>query len=168
MNINDMVLSPNFSEDYYVYIATETGVFMSMNGGISWLDMDFPMDKSPVISLAAIKQEAGKLLLFAGTNSNGLFYTRDTGNKWGQVDDSIISGTVSQLTPSSNPALPDEMYLLQPDCVKVTKDVGSTWTELYKSSKDDGAYTAMALPNSYNPKTPIYISTSKGKLVIIQ
>lgn len=73
LHVLALTLSVDFTTDETLYVGTETGVYLSRNGGRSWRVTAFPDDLAPILSLGA----AYKGMLFAGTESNGLWRSVD-------------------------------------------------------------------------------------------
>lgn len=78
-----LCFSPHFDSDRTIYAGAETALYYSYNGAKAWKQLDFPEDGGPIISLLAAPLPAGDgCTLFAGTESSGLYRSRDAGETW--------------------------------------------------------------------------------------
>jgi photosystem II stability/assembly factor-like uncharacterized protein len=77
LEIVSLALSPNFARDETVLIGTPGGLYYSYNGGRAWRELDFPSDAHPVLALACSPEEANRGLVYAGTESAGLYRATD-------------------------------------------------------------------------------------------
>ncbi len=68
------------------YLGTDVGVFISYNGGVTWSLASMGWAHSPVEALACWGD-----FLIAGTASNGIWYSTDSGSTW--TPSNLISGT---------------------------------------------------------------------------
>ncbi len=113
LHVYALAVSPDFGRDRTVYVGTETGVFVSRNGGRGWRETAFPMDAAPVLSLGLTD------LLLAGTEARGLYISEDGGASWGQVD--LPSGAIHAIQREPHLAVLLENGLARSD------DGGRSW-----------------------------------------
>jgi hypothetical protein len=73
LEIISLVLSPNFARDETVLIGTPSGLYYSYNGGRAWRELDFPSDAQPILSFAFAPNSLDTAVVFAGTESAGLY-----------------------------------------------------------------------------------------------
>ena len=144
LNIYDMAVSPNFSDNNSIYLGTETGIFISTNGGCYWKDASFPMDKAAVLSIAAVKMPNGAELVFAGTENNGLFFSKDDSKCWQPVAGDPIKGTINQISLVVNITGILEITLLVEDRIIQSANGGETWSTIYQAPTGLSTITCMA------------------------
>lgn len=122
-NIYGLAISPEFHHDKRIYAGTESSIFTSKNGGRSWQAIPLSPDLAPVLSLAIASDKT----IWAGTDSNGLFYSLDNGGSWEQ---SIATGSVNNLMLSPQfPTNPDILAMVD-DKLLISRDRGQIWTNL--------------------------------------
>lgn len=80
-HVNALAFSPDFGADHTICAGTESGVFRSQNGGRSWRETAFPLERAPVLSLG-LRAADQRLTLYAGTERHGLFRSDDVGQTW--------------------------------------------------------------------------------------
>lgn len=93
-NILCLGVAPVVSDqiEQILYAGVPTGVFRSLTGGRSWQELTLPCGFEPVVSLALSPLFQTDGTLFVGTESQGLFRSRDRGQSWqkiGQFDEPI-------------------------------------------------------------------------------
>ena len=111
-----------------LFAATEGGVYKSPNGGRAWRPAGSALQGLTVLSLAWLPERGaaspGGGLLFAGTESDGLFRSQDNGQTWQQLDLGGDSGPVNSLV-----ALPGEGVLAGTSAMGLlhSGDAGLSW-----------------------------------------
>jgi hypothetical protein len=122
-------VSPNFAEDENVLVATGTGVFRSINGGRAWRELLYA-GEGPQAEEAlpptgvAFTRDA----LVVSTESKGLFFSRDDGEKWGRLT-AFRSGATNFLTTTPDGA---SLLLATPNTIAISADSGATWERIAK------------------------------------
>jgi hypothetical protein len=77
LEIVSLALSPDFARDETVLISTTSGLYYSYNGGRAWRELDFPSDAQPILSLVFSPNSRDEMLVFAGTESSGMYRAAD-------------------------------------------------------------------------------------------
>lgn len=113
-----LAVSPTFNLDETVVVATVRGVFRSTNAGRAWREIPIPEEALPLSSIAFI----GKTLV-AGSETQGLYYSRDLGMTWTKRN-SFVSGQINALAvaPDGN-----TLAIATPMVVATTTDEGENW-----------------------------------------
>jgi photosystem II stability/assembly factor-like uncharacterized protein len=109
-------ISPSFAEDRNALIGTETGAFISTNGGRSWQVADLPYVAVTSVAFSA------RGILYAGTDGDGMYTSADKGLTWTR---STLENTLSIsliLTPASH-----ELLVFADDTLYCSTDRGETW-----------------------------------------
>lgn len=122
LNVFSIAVSSDFEEDETLFAGTDSGIFRSTNGGRSWREVSFPPDAAPVISLQAV--ETG--VLFAGTESHGLFYSEDGGKTWARRGAKVVRDMVNALV-ARFPEQTSDLALLTGTQLLISRDRGQTW-----------------------------------------
>ena len=117
LHVNALATSPQFARDRTIFAGTESGVFRSHNGGRAWREAAFPMEFSPVLSLAVTAN--GRL--FAGSESHGAFASDDGGANWRQIP------CVSDAAVNAIHVADSRVWLLFDEALAVSGDEGETW-----------------------------------------
>jgi len=144
----------NFTPDGSILAGVESGIFRSTNGGRAWREVDFPMDSAPVISLGTMGDA-----IFAGTEENGLHISKDGGNAWHPLAPDIIQGAVIQILVDGS----DILAILE-DSICFSGNRGKSW-EIRKGFEAEYAISSVAAPLGLNPKHPLWVGLSNGKVI---
>ncbi len=129
-----LAISPDFHSDGVVFAGTESGVYISRNGGHSWRETPFPMSAAPVLCLGLSHDRR----LYAGTEDNGLYASDDLGVSWQPLNPEFASGTVNAIQLDG-----EHVYLLLDDQLACSADGGSTWQPGIQLPPDKAAMTMM-------------------------
>ncbi|MCS6772900.1 MAG: hypothetical protein RMM31_00735 [Anaerolineae bacterium] len=78
LRVNDVAFSPRFAEDEIALAATESGLFISYNGGRAWRELMTPAGSTPFTCVAV---EESALHAFAGTE-DGLWVAEPPFEQW--------------------------------------------------------------------------------------
>lgn len=151
-----LAFSPHYATDKLILAGTETGIFVSKNGGRGWNELDFPMDAAPVVSLGFAAN-----VIYAGTEANGLFVSDDKGKHWRPVENPLISGGVNTILIRDNPA--QQITLLLEDKVVYTVDKGQTWKPSRVQISDDKTPMTMSVHPTENTK--LVLGFADGELI---
>jgi photosystem II stability/assembly factor-like uncharacterized protein len=112
VRVNCIAMSPKYHESNSLWVGTEISIFCSVNGARSWQENIFPIEAGPVLSIAVSKEG----VLFAGTESNGVFESTDSGTHWQLIPETSALHEVSKLIPYQDEVLilaEDGLYHLQ-------------------------------------------------------
>jgi photosystem II stability/assembly factor-like uncharacterized protein len=115
-------ISPHFRNDQTLYVGTESGIFRSHNGGRGWREVPFPMEYAPVVSLV-VSSDAPSLL-YAGTESAGLFISADGGLTWVRCPAIAPEAAVNSLQIEEGAAA--GLWILLDDRLLFSADRGQT------------------------------------------
>ena len=120
-----LAISPNFARDNLIFTGTGSDIYYSYNAGRAWRRLDFPDDTAPVLSIALILKSAEDYTLFAGTETHGLFRSRDQGQTWQALE--LPAATINVLSLSA-----DNTSLLAATDTGIleSKDQGESWSEI--------------------------------------
>lgn len=136
-----LALSTAWTEDETVYAGTETGLYRSANGGRAWRHSGFPTELAPVLSMCCFDGgRSGSQTALAGTESCGLYASRDQGETWTRIGAEALPDTVNQLHAAYSAAGEPRLYALSNEALMRSDDGGASWRELMRV---DGAPTAM-------------------------
>ena len=97
LNTICMDISLDYARDETLFIGIDSGIFRSTNGGRAWREVDFPLDLAPVLSLAASPDYASDGILYAGTESHGLYRSEDRGRTWTRLGADVIVDAVNAI-----------------------------------------------------------------------
>ncbi len=140
LNALCLALSPNWRDDETAFAGTTTGLYRSDNGGRAWRFTGFPSECAPVLCLAAWHDPAsGSQKLLAGSESQGLWTSKDNGETWHRLAAQSLTGAVNQIyvqTHSSGATL----HALADEGIFRCEDAGETWQLAYSI---EGTATAM-------------------------
>jgi photosystem II stability/assembly factor-like uncharacterized protein len=153
LSVYAIAMSPDFAADQVVFVATESGIFRSANGGRSWRAVPFPSDSVPVVSLVTL----GNDKILAGTDADGLFHSGDGGYTWDRLAAGAIEGVVNAILPR----FPDSnsITILLDSRIVRSPNGGQTW---HIWAEIDESATAIA----GSPQTgTLFVGTVNGQIV---
>jgi photosystem II stability/assembly factor-like uncharacterized protein len=158
-----LALSPAFAEDETVYAGTETGIFLSTNGGRAWREVDFPLKHGPVLCLALSPCYGQDGIILAGTESGEVYRAVDGGAQWTRVGD-VLPGAVDNLLLS--PCYPSEAYIMAlcGGTLFTSADDGQAWCEAVNVPGNQQV-TAVAAPQGIFPGVPLLIGLMSGHVL---
>ncbi len=118
-----IVLCPNFAEEQIALVVTESALFRSRNGGLSWKEVGFWED---AVQCAAFSPTFAKdRHAWVGTENSGLLASTDGGLTW-QVLESFPKNSVNVLATAQL----SKTWLLAGtgEGLRASSDLGKTWT----------------------------------------
>ena len=139
-----LAISPDFAQDELVYVATGTGIFRSINGGRAWRELAFAGSEDdaegalPPTGVAMTRD-----VLVVGSESKGLYYSRDRGDAWFKRN-AFRSGQTNTIAVSHDGT---KLLLATPSAISISEDAGAAWQRIAKppdnviavAIDDDGA-----------------------------
>ena len=150
-NINALALSPDFADTKNVLAGTQSSIFSSRNAGRSWRDLDFPIDAAPVLCLAFSRG-----VIYAGTETEGLYCSQDNGQGWEQ----IIPGIVEHILADLN----GNIVIVLDGVLRFSQDGGITWQD---QAGLDWEITCLAAPHGLAADHPLLVGLSNGDIVTL-
>lgn len=154
-NINALAVSPNFAADQTILAGTQSGVFLSLNAGRSWRDLDFPLDSAPVLEIAIQSSEE----IYVGSEEDGLFHSPDGGKTWHQ----LLSGSVEQVLCQAD----GKLLAIIDAKIRISVDGGRTW-QTPAGFDIDGAVSCLAAPRGLHASQPIWVGFANGQVLKFQ
>lgn len=121
-----LALSPSFANDGIAYAGAGSGIYRSKNGGSLWWDMIMPAGDETVLSLALAEKGA----LYAGCEIHGLLRSRDSGETWEALLET--ERAVNSLALARDGAIIAQVD----DCLLLSRDDGTSWSELAAENVD--------------------------------
>jgi photosystem II stability/assembly factor-like uncharacterized protein len=160
-----MAVSPTFLEDETLFVGTESGIFRSTNGGRAWREVNFPIEFAPVLCLAVSPDFATDGVIFAGTETCGLFRSDDRGQTWHRVGEDAIADTVNGVVLSPEfPSTPDILAVLGA-ALLVSRDGGQSWAEWKASLDCELGITSALAPLGLAPDSPLLVGLAGGDVL---
>jgi photosystem II stability/assembly factor-like uncharacterized protein len=165
LNVFCMALSPDFANDETIFVGAESGIFRSTNGGRAWREVDFPTELAPVLSLAVSPDYANEDdggVLFAGTESHGLFSSHDQGRTWTRLGETSLDEAVNCISLSPEfPAKADMLAALSTSLL-VSRDGGQSWADWKAGQTFEQGLTCVAAPQGLDPGAPLLVGLAEG------
>jgi photosystem II stability/assembly factor-like uncharacterized protein len=160
LHILSILVSPDFQNDKTVYLGTESGIFCSVNGGLGWRELEFPVAAAPVTSLARTDTR-----ILAGTEAAGLFSSIDDGSTWDLLVAEETIGSISSILTASNSEV---VLLMNTDGLKYSQDQGQTWNNWAENKIFPSQPLAIAAPLGITPDSaPLFIGFVDGDIQTI-
>jgi len=164
IRVQAMAISPNYASDQMLFIGTKfDGVWKTIDGGDSWVEVNSGLTISNVLSLAiAPNYAADDRTLFAGTADGGIFRTTDGGKNWTQVDGGVTSSDVVALAISPDYANDGHIFAAAwHSGVYASTSGGDTWANRSSGLTDTGLYNIAISPN-YGADGTLFAATWGG------
>lgn len=149
-NINALA----FVDSQNIIAAAQSGVFISINGGRSWRDLDFPIKAAPALC-AAVSQEN---VFYIGTQARGLYRSGDAGQAWERIQDGAVEHI--QISGDKNILIVRDGELL------LSKDGGKTW-RVRAGLKTDSAITCICAPLGLDTSNPLLVGLENGEVITL-
>jgi len=176
LNVLCLAISPDFARDETLYAGVDTGIFRSTNGGRAWREVELPFGYDPVLSLklapdyAQDADDAGGVI-FAGTESQGLWRSTDRGQTWNRVGADVISGPVNAIVLAPEFGMPmrrstrkiaRSLLVMADDTLYFSHDGGETWEA---DSITLAGMTAVAAPQGF--AAPLLVGLENGEIIYV-
>lgn len=144
-----MAISPAFESDRALFIGTGSGLFTSLNAGRAWREILLPCAHKPILSLACTPD-----LLLAGTESCGLYASKDGGQTWQQWAEGIFD-TVNLILADGAATL-----VLTEESLFISRDLGQTWQML--PTKDGQIPVGVCAPGGLSVGNSVLVGYEGG------
>jgi uncharacterized repeat protein (TIGR01451 family) len=149
--VNDLKFHPSNSS--FIYAATETGVYKTLDGGVSWTALS-GQTALPVNRVALDPTDAN--VIYAATNG-GVYKSTDGGNNFSAMNNGL--GAISVRTIIVDPVTPTTLYVTTGFSSYFRSiDGGTNWTQRFMS----GAGVINSLTIDPNTPTTLYAATTIG------
>ncbi len=173
LNILALAVSPDYARDETLFVGTDSGIFRSTTGGRAWREVDRgpaglrSTDFAPVLSLAISPCYATDGTLFAGSESMGLYRSRDRGHTWTRLGENLLSGPINSILLDPQYPKHPRLLVLVGDNLLLSDDDGETWEEWHSGLQIDSAMTCVAAPLGLDDSAPLLIGTASGEVLIV-
>lgn len=139
-----LAASPDLQQDETIFAGVETGLYRSGNGGRAWRETGLPSDCAPILCLAFVTDSPGDEAprLYAGTEQNGLFLSRDKGASWQRSAPDTLTGAVNQLLVARRANAAADILALADDGLWISCDGGHNWQALLETQDPPSAILA--------------------------
>jgi len=131
-----LAISADFTEDETVFAGTESSLFRSTNGGRAWRELELPSGYDPVMSLACspdFSQQPGRGgILFAGTESQGLYRSLDRGKDWQVIGEGLLEGIIQNLYLAQSASGSLDCLAVADGKVYLSRNQGDTWCPVWE------------------------------------
>ena len=168
-----MALSPYYGNDETVFVGTESGIFRSTNGGRAWREVDFSPELAPVLSLVISPgythdgEDEGSGVLFAGTESNGLYRSADRGRTWTRLGEEAITEPINGIVLSPGVSSPITILVALTDRLLVSRDGGESWSDWGTGASFEPGITCVAAPLGLDEGAPLLVGLSEGGVLTV-
>jgi photosystem II stability/assembly factor-like uncharacterized protein len=120
-----------------------------------------------VLSLALSPDYANDGVLFAGTESCGLFRGDEGGRAWERLGEDTIQESVNGIVLSAEfPARPDLLVALGAQLL-VSRDGGGTWADWKPDLPIATGVASVAAPQGLAPQAPLFVGLVEGGVLRI-
>lgn len=171
LEILAMAISPNFREDQTIFVATETGLYKSTNGGLAWREVEGtndaikPADVAPILSIALAPDYANNQILFIGTEEHGLMKSGDGGLTWENVKPQNHYLPINEIYLANDYPTTLDILLLYGSTLLISHNDGKNWEEI-PIELPHPITTVMPTTNWTDDKI-VFIGLSDGQIIKI-
>jgi photosystem II stability/assembly factor-like uncharacterized protein len=158
LNTICLIISSDFARDETLFVGTDSGIFRSTNGGRAWREVDFPVELSPVLSLAYAPDGS----LFAGTESQGLYHSEDGGHTWARLGAGVIDEAVNAILVSAEFPNKSDLLVMQPSRLLLSRDAGQSWLDWPSGVELKEGLACVAAPLGLDPDAPLLVGLVEG------
>jgi hypothetical protein len=148
---NAVTSDANNSNTVYVGASNELAVYRSTDGGLTWLRV--PLSDEMVAGVTALAFDAHNRILFAGTDTAGIFRLRDVGSSLILGGHTMIDEPVLQVASDSTGAA--FAFFRTPTSIYRAENGGMAWTKVNSTFSSP---TALAVSNAKPPVA--YVGTA--------
>lgn len=154
-----LTISTDFATDEALYAGTESGIYLSQNGGRSWRAVAFHDDLAPVLSLGFVHSH----MLLAGTESHGLWRSADQGRTWQRCADEWMTESVNALIVSpAQDTRPPVLALASEGCF-ISEDGDTRWAAQGFADRPEAELTACAAPSGLMRGAAALVGLADGR-----
>ncbi|WEG15327.1 YCF48-related protein [Alkalihalophilus pseudofirmus] len=115
----------------HVLAGTEEGVYMSLDSGQTWEEME---SNSTATALESLNGDNEELMAYFVGELEGLYFSKDFGQTWESLDFTLENDMISYI--SQHPGQDNEIILgSMQEAIYHTSDFGDTWTQLAENGK---------------------------------
>lgn len=117
--------SPLYADDKTIFLATDSDIFRSRNGGKAWRSLELDALPQSIQCMSACIDSHGSPVLFVGSAVNGLWSSRDRGKSWEeQIPDRGIRSISVVHADGDN-----QILVVTDEGIYVSPDAGMTWRQ---------------------------------------
>lgn len=144
-----------------IFTGTDKTIFKSVNRGESWNQLTLGTEDNPVGSITALEQDSSNPeIIYAGTDSSGLYYSKDSGETWFSSNNGFPNRFVQCLLslPYKNTPL---LAGTNGDGVYISYNQGDSWEKLQHPDNRLLVYS-LHYPKEKNFEETCFLSTENG------
>ncbi len=145
IGIVSLAVSPNFTQDHTIFAGTNTGLFVSNDGGDTWLAGKMPLTGSVVNVISFSPDYADDGSLLAGTLEDGIMFSNTRGVSWSSRNFGLLDAAVFSISFS-------------PEFAKDETAFAGTDTAVYHSYNGGRAWKMADFPESAPPAMSLVVS----------
>jgi hypothetical protein len=153
-----VVVSPDFTEDQTVFAGVSGGILRSSNAGTTWHITGLPSPPPFVSSLVVSPNFRHDGTAFAGTLEDGIFCTRDGGERWQPCAFGLMDLNIMILAISSDYAQDETIFAGTESGIFRSPNGGRAWREVDFSMRD-APVVSLALSPAYSKHGVVFAGT---------
>jgi len=170
ISVNRIAIDPSNSDN--VVVATNTGIYITEDGGTSWIQtFDAPIGSS-VQDLQV--DPSDYKIQYAGVNSQGIYKSTDGGLTWNKSSTGISEGVRFEIAvaPSNTDVVYTSSFVGETTILYYSEDKGANWVRVEDENYNtnflggQGWYDNTIEVNPYNPYEVFVGGVSIGKFVV--
>jgi len=158
-----IAISPDYKNQHYVAAGSQTGVFISQDGGASWLVGRLPRTSSAVQVLVFSPDFAEDGIIFAGTEEDGVMISEDRGQTWKTRNFGFLDACIYALVVSPTFSGDGIAYAGTNSGLYFTYNQGLAWRELPFPSTA-GPILCLGISPVFSTDGTVFAGTEEGGL----
>ncbi len=162
--VMSVVVSPGFDRDRCVAAGSQTGVYISLDGGESWKQGALPRTSSAVQSIVFSPNFSRDGIILAGTAEDGVLVSENRGLKWSTRNFGFLDACVYTIAISPEFAIDEMAFAGTNTGLYYTYNAGRAWREL-PFLEDTGPILSLAISPSFVDDGTIFAGTEEGGLL---
>lgn len=161
--VTSLHFSPNYDEDGTLFVATEEGVFRTLNRGNEWQEATFGLLDPEVLCLVCAPDYGNTQVLWAGTALGGLFRSRNGGLAWRESGTGLPDCAIQSIVLSPEFITDGTLYVgTENDGVYISNDGGVNWTRAGSQLAGMSVNCLSVLPAKHAPSSLLFAGTEAG------
>jgi len=118
--------SPLYPSDKTIFLATDSDIFRSRNGGKAWRRLEFEVPPQSIQCMCATTSNHAPPVLFVGSSISGLWSSRDRGASW---NEQISNAEIRSISIASAEGDDEFVLVVTGEGVYRSSDSGMTWQQ---------------------------------------
>lgn len=162
MGILALAVAPNFAADPTVLAGTNTGIYLSRDGGETWKSTTMPMAGSRVPDICFSSHYPTDGMVLAGTLEDGVVISKDRGETWYSRSFGLLDTAIFAVAFSPDFNSDDTLYAGTDTALYFSYNQGLAWKDLHFPEASAPILSLAVAPGVSSPM--VYVGTEANGL----